>query len=114
MNPDFNVGDWLEWEDSAGVVETIRFRVTRVRTIDNKVIVVPNTTLATSAVTHPYNRDRLRMVVDLGISYDADIETATSALYDEVEATEGVLEAPAPSILVQELGGDAVQLRVIF
>ena len=114
VDPDFNVGDWIEWEEGAGVVETIRFRVTRVRTADNRVIVVPNTTLATSAVTHPYNRDRIRIDVEFGISYDDSIDAATTALREEVDGLEGVLESPRPQVIVEELGGDAVQLRALF
>lgn len=113
-DPDFNVGDRIEWADGAGVVETIRFRVTRVRTDDNRIIVVPNTTLATSAVTHPYNRDRIRMVVDVGIAYDDDVDLAIRALREEVEAIDGVLETPQPQVMVQELASDAVDLRVTF
>ena len=114
VDPDFNVGDWIEWEDGAGVVETIRFRVTRVRTADNQVIVVPNTTLATSAVTHPFNRDRIRVSVEFGISYDDDIDAAVAAIREEIDGLDGVLEKPSPNVLVDELSGDAVELRVLF
>ncbi|QLD89229.1 mechanosensitive ion channel [Natronomonas salina] len=114
VDPDFNVGDWIEWEEGAGVVETIRFRVTRVRTADNQVIVVPNTTLATSAVTHPYNRNRIRIGAEFGISYDDSIDAAATALREEVEELEGVLETPRPQVVVEDLGDSAVHLRVFF
>ena len=114
VDPDFNVGDYIEWEGGAGVVETIRFRVTRVRTADNRVIVVPNTALATSAVTHPYSRDRVRVDVELGISYDDDVEAAAAALRQEVAEVDGTLETPRPQVLVHELAGDAVVLQVLF
>jgi small-conductance mechanosensitive channel len=52
-DPDSNVGDWIAWEDQEGVVETSRFRVTRVRTPNNEVVTVPNTALATSVVRRP-------------------------------------------------------------
>ena len=114
VDPDFNVGDWIEWDEGAGVVETIRFRVTRVRTADNQVIVVPNTTLATSAVTHPYNRNRIRIDAEFGISYDDSIDAAATALREEVGELEGVLETPRPQVVVEDLGDSAVHLRVFF
>ena len=39
VDPDFNVGDWIVWEDGEGIVETIRLRVTHVRTPSPSVVV---------------------------------------------------------------------------
>lgn len=113
-DPEFNVGDWIEWSDGAGVVETIRFRVTRVRTAGQEVITVPNTTLATTAVTRPFGSDRIRVLVDLIVGYDADLEDATEILREEVEALEEALDDPGPTVTVEELADDGVRLRVIF
>lgn len=111
VDPEFNVGDWIVWEDGEGVVETIRFRVTRVRALDNEVITVPNTTLATTAVSRPYSRRRARIAVDLGLSYDDDLDAAVDLLRETAADTERVLGEPKPAVTVMELGNDAVHLR---
>ncbi|NEU58440.1 mechanosensitive ion channel [Halorussus sp. MSC15.2] len=51
-DPEFNIGDWIRWQDREGVIEDISFRVTRVRTFDNELLTVPNSELATSAVVN--------------------------------------------------------------
>ena len=38
----FRTGDWIEWDEYAGVVEEIHLRVTRVRTFDTELLTVPN------------------------------------------------------------------------
>ncbi len=114
VDPDFNVGDWIEWEDDAGVVETIRFRVTRVRTENNEVVTVPNTTLATSTVTRPYSRNQLRITLSFGVAYDTDIETAITLLREEITSIDNALRNPSPLVVVEGLGDDAIQLRVEF
>jgi small-conductance mechanosensitive channel len=55
-DPRFKIGDWIEWNDNTGVIDDITFRTTRVRTFDNEIVSVPNSELATSAVTTPSRR----------------------------------------------------------
>lgn len=113
-DPEFNVGDWIEWADGVGVVETIRFRVTRVRTASNEVITVPNTILATTAVTRPFSGNRIRSVVDLTVGYDGDLDLVETVLTEEALALEDALEDPAPLVTVDQLGGDGVEVRVVY
>lgn len=113
-DPDFNVGDWISWEDDEGVVETIRFRVTRVRTPNNEVVTVPNTTLATTAVRRPYSRNRYRLVVRVAIATDEDVRAATTAIEEELSDVEEVLDDPPPQIAVEELGADGIWLAAAF
>ncbi|WP_313694608.1 mechanosensitive ion channel family protein [Halorarum halobium] len=110
----FEVGDWIEWNDTAGRVEDIDLRVSRIRTFDNERITVPNGELANNAVTNPVASDTLRQTFVFGIGYDDDIDHATDCLIEEAEATEGVLEDPAPSVRVTELGDSAVGLQSRF
>jgi small-conductance mechanosensitive channel len=114
VDPDFNVGDWIEWEGNAGVVETIRFRVTRVRTGDFGVVTVPNTTLATSAVTRPYSRNRLRIAVGVRVPVDVDVDDAAAILREEATAMPEVRAVPRPAVTVGDVADGTVGLRVRF
>lgn len=111
LDPEFNVDDWIVWEDGEGSVEAIRFRVTRVRTPDNEVITVPNTTLATTAVRRPYSRDRFRLVVRIHVGSDADLAVAADAILAALENVDAVLADPPPGVDVEEIGPDAIRLR---
>lgn len=114
VDPDFNVGDWIEWDGGAGVVESIRFRVTRVRTGDFEVMTVPNTKLATSAVTRPYSRNRLRLAVGVGVPSGTDVDEMAAVLGEEALSMEEVRDDPPPSVAVEEVAGGMVDLRVRF
>ena len=113
-DPDCNVGDWIAGEDQEGVVETSRFRVTRVGTPNNEVVTVPNTALATSVVRRPDSRERFRVVVRLGVSMDADLDEALEVLRAAVDATEGVVDERQPRLVVEAFGDDAAEVRVEF
>ncbi|MFB6071317.1 MAG: mechanosensitive ion channel family protein [Halanaeroarchaeum sp.] len=107
----FEVGDWIEWNGNSGVVREIQMRVTKLDTFDNELVTVPNGDLASAAVVNNVANDTRRIAVGFGIGYGDDIEGARSAILDEAEGIDEVLEDPAPSAPVTELGDSAVVLQ---
>jgi small-conductance mechanosensitive channel len=107
----FRIGDWIEWDDYSGVVEDISFRVTRVRTFDNELLTVPNAELTDGVVKNPVAKDTLRLQVPFGIGYDDDIPRATDIIVEEAEKHDDILDSPAPSVRLTELGDSAVVLK---
>jgi small-conductance mechanosensitive channel len=107
----FRTGDWIEWEDNAGVVEDITLRVTRVRTFDNELLTVPNATLTDGVIKNPVANDKLRLKFVFGIGYDDDIDRATEIIVEEAENHPDILDDPAPSVRLVELGDSSVGLQ---
>jgi len=107
----FRIGDWIEWDDNAGIVEDISMRVTRVRTFDNELLTVPNSQLTDDVVKNPVAKETLRLKFTFGISYDDDIERATEIIIEEAERHADILEEPAPSVRLTELGDSHVGLQ---
>ncbi|WP_418286202.1 mechanosensitive ion channel family protein [Halorubrum sp. DTA46] len=107
----FEVGDWIEWDGNAGRVEDIDLRVSRVRTFDNERVTVPNGDLANNAVTNPVAYETLRQKFVFGIGYDDDIAEATDIIVEQAEEHEAILDDPAPSVRLVELGDSDVGLQ---
>ena len=107
----FRIGDWIEWDGNSGVVEDISLRVSRVRTFDNELLTVPNSQLTDDVIKNPVAKDRLRLKFDFGIGYDDDIDKATEIILEEADAHEGILDDPAPSVRLVELGDSSVGLQ---
>jgi small-conductance mechanosensitive channel len=107
----FRIGDWIEWDDHAGVVEDISLRVSRIRTFDNELLTVPNSNLTDDVIKNPVAKEQLRLKFLFGISYDDDIDTATEIIQEEAEAHEDILDEPAPSVRLTELGDSSVGLQ---
>jgi small conductance mechanosensitive channel len=107
----FRIGDWIEWDDHSGVVEDISLRVSRVRTFDNELLTVPNSRLTSSVIKNPVANEQLRLKFVFGIGYDDDIDRATEIITEEAEAHPDVLEDPAPSVRLIELGDSSVGLQ---
>ncbi|WP_135304162.1 mechanosensitive ion channel family protein [Haloarcula amylovorans] len=109
-DPDLNVGDTIEWEDKRGTVVDIDLRVTRVRTPNNERIVVPNTVLATSAVTNHTSTDPVGIAYQFGVAYEADIDEVAAVITDVARSLDHVTEKPEPSVEVSELTDSSVVL----
>ena len=106
----FVIGDWIQWDGNSGIVREIQLRVTKIDTFDDELITVPNAHLANTAVTNPVANDQLRVRYDFGIGYDDDIDLAREVIIEEARQLEGVLDDPAPSAPVIDLGDSDVVL----
>jgi len=107
----FRIGDWIEWDGNAGIVEDISLRVSRVRTFDNELLTVPNGQLTDGVIKNPVAKDKLRLKFVFGIDYDDDIDQATEIIVEEAEAHEEILDDPAPSVRLTELADSYVGLQ---
>jgi small-conductance mechanosensitive channel len=107
----FRIGDWIEWDGNSGIVEDISFRVTRVRTFDNELLTVPNSNLTDDVIKNPVAKGQLRLQVPFGIGYDDDIERANEIILEEAHDHPEILEEPAPSVRLTELGDSSVVLK---
>ena len=113
-DPELKIGDWVEWDGNAGIVEDISFRVSRVRTFNNELITVPNSDLTNTAVTNPVAKDTLRIPFTFGVGYDDDLDHAKSVIVEEAEQHDEILDDPAPSVRVTELADSYVGIQSRF
>ncbi|WP_336001086.1 mechanosensitive ion channel family protein [Halorientalis halophila] len=113
-DPDFNVGDWVEWPGGNGTIEAVDFRVTRIRTPNHETISVPNTELTNNPITRPYGRDRYRMTEQVYVAYSEDTERALLELRQIATTLESVLGDPAPETRIVELGENAITIQAEF
>ena len=107
----FKIGDWIEWDGNSGIVEDISFRVSRVRTFDNELLTVPNSSLTDGVIKNPVAKQKLRLQVPFGIGYDDDIDRATEIIIEEADNHEEILDDPAPTVRLTELGDSSVTLK---
>ncbi|WP_168216157.1 mechanosensitive ion channel family protein [Halorussus halobius] len=112
-DPEFNIGDWIRWQDEEGVIEDVSFRVTRVRTFDNELLTVPNSQLATSAVVNAVAKSPRRLSHTFHVDDDEDLGEVAALLVAAAKGHDDVLDRPSPTVRVVELddGRAGVQAR---
>jgi len=114
VDPEFNVGNYIEWAERQGTVQSITLRVTRVLTPDGELVTVPNTLLTGQAITRPYGRGRRRIVEHVGVAYETDVAAALDHLTAATDAVDDIVAEPTPKAYVDDFGSDAVVLRVHY
>ncbi len=107
----FQIDDQIVFKDFEGTVENIQTRATTIKTYDGRRIVIPNSELFTNSVTVNTAFEHRRLQYDVGIGYGDDIDQAKQLLLEAIHETDGVLETPAPDVLVVELAGSSVNIR---
>ena len=112
----FNVGDYISDSGSGkeGTVIEIKIFHTRLRTFDNKIVVLPNGNLANNVIVNVTKEKTRRIDVICGISYNADIDKAKAVLLDMLENDESVLKDKEHRVVVSGLKDSSVELTVRF
>jgi MscS family membrane protein len=111
----FRIGDRVEIQGVGtwGDVVDIGLRTTRIRTRDNRMVIVPNSTIGTNQViNYSYPDPRYRIETHVGIAYGSDIETARRVIIEAVRQVDGVLADKPVDALYVEMGDSAMIFRV--
>ncbi len=110
----FKVGDYIIENSTKmeGTVKEIQIFYTKLVTFDNKVIVLPNGSLANNSLTNVTAGQCRRLDIPVGISYQSDIKKAKQVLEEMITADAKVLHDKEMRVVVDELGESCVQLIV--
>jgi len=106
----FKVGDAIEVLGHAGSVKDIQLITTTIEGFDGKTHICPNGAIMSGNITNIKEKGILRAVVNVGISYTANIKEAKDILMNVLVSDERVLQDPAPFVGVVELGDSSVNL----
>ena len=111
----YRIGDRIELLDldTWGDVVDIGLRSTRIRTRDNRMVVVPNSQIGKSlVVNYAYPNDQYRLEIHVGIAYGSDLDKARQVMIDAVRGVDGVLPDRPVEALFLEFGDSALIFRV--
>lgn len=110
----FRVGDYIVEHSGGkeGTVTEISIFYTKLLSADNKMILVPNGTLANCTVTNVSGMEKRRVDVEVGIAYEADIRTAKEVLKKVAAEDEARLKEEEPVVFVDSLGDSSVNMGV--
>lgn len=71
----FKVGDWIQFEEFEGTVEDITFRSTRIRTFENSIVNVPNSTISNASIINCSRIEKRRYKINLGLELETPLST---------------------------------------
>lgn len=108
----FEVGDYIveDTNKNEGTVKEIQIFYTKLSTVDNKTIVIPNGILTNNSLTNFTANEERQLDLKVDIAYGADLSKAKSLLEEMLLADESVLQDQEIRIFVDHLGESSVVL----
>ncbi|CQH58611.1 mechanosensitive channel protein MscS [Halobacterium hubeiense] len=110
----FEIGDWVKIGDKDGIVTDITIVNTRLQTFDGEYVMLPNDLVGSDEVVNRSRKGRLRIHVEVGIDYTADVDEAMSLAKDAMGDVDDILTVPRPQVVLKEFGDSAVVLDLRF
>ena len=110
----FVVGDYII-ENSGkveGTVKEIKVFYTKLSTLDNKIVVIPNGTLSNSTVTNVTDRPVRQLDIKVGIGYNADLKKAKSLICEILDKEGGIINEEDTKVFVDSLADSSVVLGI--
>ncbi|MRR21381.1 mechanosensitive ion channel family protein, partial [bacterium] len=111
----FKTGDRIQIGDHVGFVEEQEVLVTRLRTIKNEEVIIPNSTMLNSNIINYTKKARDRGLIihtTVGIGYETPWRMVEAMLKEAADRTEGLLKEPPPFVLQLSLGDFAVNYEI--
>jgi len=115
-----NVGDYIELDkDTSGLVEDIGWRSTRIRTLADNLLIVPNAKLADSNITNlSLPKQEMSLWITCGVAYEADlkkVEKVTLEVAKEIQKTvNGAIKDFEPQFRYREFGDSNINFIIVL
>ncbi len=113
----FIVGDWVKTSSCEGLVESIGFRSTRIRTFSKTIVTIPNSSLAKEAVENFTRMPARKVKQIIGLTYSTtpeQIQQILEILRLSVAKTEGVDSEHGVFVEFADFGASSLDISVIY
>ncbi|OJF76414.1 MAG: hypothetical protein BKP49_06870 [Treponema sp. CETP13] len=104
------IGDYITIADVVGTVYSIDLMSIKVLTLDNQLIRIPNETVIQSNMQNNTYFPTRRMLFNVGVSYDTDLEEAKAALESVPASCPTVLDTPLPLVYFDGFGDSSIKM----
>lgn len=108
-----SVGDRVSVNNVEGDIQEINIRSTKVRTLDNISIIVPNSEFVSKDVINFSHGDpTYRLSVNVGVSYSSDLDKVLKALNEVAEESDDVMDNPKHDVQLRNFGDSAWDMKL--
>jgi len=108
----FSVEDYVEIAGETGFVKEIQLFFTRLRTRENRLIIVPNGDIFGATIENIFAHDEIRVDCDVGTDYPADIDEVREVLLEAARSVDDRLEEKGEQAALVGLGDSSINWQV--
>ena len=115
LDKSLRIGDILTIGEHYGIVTSIKTRYTTLRKLDGVEVIIPNENLIVENIVNHTSSDRkVRVAIDVGISYASSIDLATDIMLTATKSQSRVLNDPEPVVYLESFGDSSINLKLVF
>jgi small conductance mechanosensitive channel len=104
----YKVGDTIQAQGELGTVKAIEIFTTKLKSPDNKEIIIPNGVLSNGNITNFTSHDTRRIDFTFGVGYNSNIKQTKELLMSQLISNPKVLKDPAPIVSLNELADSSI------
>jgi len=112
INKPFQVGDYLAINSLEGKVTRIDIQSTRLLTLDNKEVIIPNSSMSTGNIINYTSQENRGVFLSYHVSYSSDTNRVKEVTKGVIENNELILKTPEPIIAVGNHGESSIEIIV--
>jgi potassium efflux system protein len=111
----FQIGDFIELADKKGKIQDIGIRASRMLTQEGSEVVIPNGDLISNRFTNwTTNSANVKSEIVLKVAITTDLGAVTRIIQDEIEKAEDAVKGSPPDVLINAIGADIAELRILI
>lgn len=110
----FDIGNVIEIDGFIGTVLQVDFRATEIRTLDGKIVMIPNSDVYSHPITNFSRETNRRLDLTIGVGCDTDLELARNTALKAIVNIKGLLVDPAPKLAFHNFGDSSIDCTLYF
>ena len=112
----FRIGDRIQLTGGqTGDVQDIGLRSTKIKTLDNQLLIIPNSDLCNTILTnHAFPDLRSKARINIGVAYGSDVDLVKNIMVSTALEIQQVLRDPPPEAFFTSFGDSALQMALFF
>ncbi len=110
----FDIGNVIEIDGFTGTVLNVDLRATEIRTLDGKIVLIPNADVYSNPITNYSREINRRLDLTIGVACDTDLELARATVLEAIAGIEGLLSDPAPQVIFSNFGDSSIDFDLYF
>ena len=110
----FHVDEFIGVNGFDGQVLEIDLRATEMRSLDGRIVSIPNADVLANPIINYTRANRRRIELPVGVGYNTDTETARKVVLEAIQNVPGYMAEPAPLLGFSNFGDSALELNTYF
>lgn len=110
----FEIGNFVSISDYRGIIKAIDMRTTEIKTLDGRLVIIPNAQVLSNPIENYSRAETLRIDIPVGVGYDTELDAARAAILEVLPGIKGYLADPEPVIIYTAFGASSIDMVVGF